>query len=267
MRNAFVSELVRLSTRRAAWWVLLACLAVTAVVSWGLAVIAINVEAEAGGVGAADAAVLLVSRGSVAAVVAGVLGAAWVGSEFRHGTLATTVLVQPRRRVVVAAKLAALSCWAVLLAVLSASTALLVGRLVLSADVGTRLPVADVALLLGAHAGFVVGCAVLGAGAAFLLRSQVAAVGAMIAYPLVLEPALRGAAGVAGPGGLGEIAAVLPWAAGSAVQEHATGTVSTLLSQGGPAPLLGGAVFLAVVLAAAGAATVLFQRSDLTRPV
>jgi hypothetical protein len=114
-----------------------------------------------------------------------------VTTEFRYGTIRPTMLFEPRRRIVLAAKLAASALVGVLFAVVcvavsfGAGLALLAGR-----DVDVVLTTGSVlALVFGTLAASAF-TAMLGAALGALIRNQVAAIGALAAYIVAVEALL-----------------------------------------------------------------------------
>jgi ABC-type transport system involved in multi-copper enzyme maturation permease subunit len=178
------------------------------------------------------------------ATLAGVLA---VTSEFRYGTIRPTLLVEPRRRIVLAAKLAAAAIIGSGFAAICVVVAFATGLAILAVrDV-------DVALT-GAHTlTLVVGTMVAGALSAMLgvavgtlIRNQAGAIVALAAYAFLVDAALFAAAPSVGrylPGKSGDALAGLP--------------KDLLLSPG-----VGAAVLAAWTVAFVVAASVRNERSD-----
>lgn len=132
----------------------------------------------------------LVGAGYQAGVVlAPVLGVMCITTEYRQKVLTTTLLVTPRREIVLVAKILASVVWSLVLAVAGLALVAAMGIPLFVAEggaVGTLLrqvgPV--VPGLLGAYALL----AVFGMGIGTLLRNQVAAVIVTIALALLVEP-------------------------------------------------------------------------------
>jgi ABC-2 type transport system permease protein len=184
---------------------------------------------------------------SIAGLIAAFLGLLAVTGEFRFGTIRPTLVAEPRRRVVVAAKLAASAAGGVALAVLGLTLAFGVGWAVFA---GRGVDV----VLGGRHtATIALGTltatllwGVLGAGVGAIVRHQVGAIVTLIAWSFVLESILFSF--------VPSVGRFLPGEASSALVD---GTDAHLLSPG-----VGGAVFLAWVAAIAAAAVVRTERSD-----
>jgi ABC-type transport system involved in multi-copper enzyme maturation permease subunit len=170
-----------------------------------------------------------------------------VTSEFRYGTIHPTLLVEPRRRVVLAAKLIAGALTGILFAVVCVGVSFAAGLTILAVrDVSVALSTADtVTLLLGPVAASVLS-AVLGVAIGTLVRNQVGAIVALAAYSIAVDTTLFAAAPSFGrylPGKAGDALAGRP-------AEH-------LLT-----PAAGAAVLIAWSLVLVAAATVRNERSD-----
>ena len=170
-----------------------------------------------------------------------------VTTEFRYGTIRSTLLFEPRRRTVLAAKLAAAALSGVLFGVVcvaaafGAGLAILAGRNVDIALTGAHTLV----LILGTLAASVF-TAMLGVAVGALIRNQVGAIVALVAYSVAVETLLFATVPSVGrylPGQAGSGLAGLP-------DEH-------LLS-----PALGAAALLAWTVAFVAAATVRTEHSD-----
>jgi ABC-2 type transport system permease protein len=131
--------------------------------------------------GSATGAILL-------ALFVGVIG---VTSEFRYGTMRPTLFIEPRRRIVVGAKLAASALVGLvfgtvgLVIAFGAGGAVLVGR-----DVDFVVSGGHVAAIV---VGTIVGtalCAMIGVAVGALIRNQVGAIIVLAAYSLAVEAVL-----------------------------------------------------------------------------
>ena len=184
---------------------------------------------------------------SSAVLLATFAGQLVVTSEFRYGTIHPTMLVQPRRAVVLAAKLAAAALAGLVFAVVCEAVSLATGLIVLGVrDVDLALTTGDVlALIVG-----VIACAplsaMLGVAVGALIRNQTGAIVAVAAYALMVDAALFAAAPSLGR--------YLPGKAGDALAGR---PVDDLL-----APGVGAAVLALWVLAFVLAAVVRTERSD-----
>lgn len=123
-----------------------------------------------------------------AALVLGVLATA---GEARHGTMASTLLVAPRRRRLAAAKVASVASVAAVMAVGSVAITGLLGTLVLeSAGVATASVRGDVALTALAVVGIAVVYAAAGVGLGLAVRDQTAAIAGALVWVTVVENVL-----------------------------------------------------------------------------
>jgi hypothetical protein len=187
--------------------------------------------------GAAVSAVLF-------ATLAGLLA---VTSEFRYGTIHPTLLFEPRRRVVLAAKLAAAAMAGILFAVVCLGVSFGAGLAILAArdvDVALTGPHA-LTPAFGTVASSMLG-AMLGVAIGMLIRNQVGAIVTLVAYAFVVDAALFASVPSVGrylPGKAGDALAGLP-------DEHLV------------APGLGAAVLVAWTLALVTAASIRNDRSD-----
>jgi hypothetical protein len=135
------------------------------------------------------------SAGVTAVLFATLAGLVTVTSEFRYGTIRPTLLVQPRRRVVLGAKLAAAALAGVLFAVACVVVAFAAGRAILAArSADVALAGGDVApLTLGTAAAAVMG-GLIGVAVGALIRNQVGAIVAVAAYAFAVDAVLFAAA-------------------------------------------------------------------------
>jgi ABC-2 type transport system permease protein len=175
-----------------------------------------------------------------------VLGIRAVTDEFRHGTITPSLLVAPRRRRFVGAKVIALASAGLLIAAV-AGAVLIVTALSVAAINGT-------ALNLGAgdwplFAGMLLSGAfwpVIGVGVGLIVRSQVAAIVGGLVWLMAIEQMVQGR--------LGRFGGLLPGDAG----------LGLFLSPNGRFVLAGALVLAAYALAAAGAGALVLSRRDVT---
>lgn len=190
---------------------------------------------------------LLGSAATNAVFFAAFVGVLVVTGEFRYGTIRPTLLFEPRRRVVLAAKLAAAALAGVLYAIVCVVVSFTAGLAVLAArDV-------DVALT-GKHAltlvlGTVLASAfiaMLGVTIGALIRNQVGAIGALAAYIIAFESILF---------------ATVP-AVGRYLPGESASAVAGLPSEDLLSPLAGAAVLAAWTMLFGALAAVRTDRSD-----
>jgi ABC-2 type transport system permease protein len=244
MIDQFRSELLKLRTTRT----MLMLLGVAA----GLTLLGVLIEgvspsiAELGQENTQRTMFSAAGSGSVfLATLAGLLA---VTTEFRYGTIRTTLLVEPRRRVVLGAKLGAAALAGVLIGVICVSVAFGAGLAVLGArNVDVALTGAHTATLIaGPIAGAGLG-ALLGVAVGTSIRNQVGAIVALAAYAIAVDAVLFSA--------IPSIGRYLPGKAGDALTGLPTAHLLT--------PAAGAAVLAAWALAFIAAATVRNDRSDI----
>lgn len=196
--RAIASEFVKvLSTK--AWWLLgLILVAYVGLTAAGLAFFLSDLGAELGGMGAGDldpvvtANLVYSSVTAVGLVIPLLFGALLATSEYRHRTLTPTVLAQPRRGIVLAAK-------GVVAAVVGALYGVfgLVGSVGLGAPVllavgeETALGEPDVVAVLLRTLLATALWSLLGLGLGALLTSQIAAIVIVLVFTQFVEPILR----------------------------------------------------------------------------
>ncbi|QGQ19886.1 ABC transporter permease subunit [Cellulomonas sp. JZ18] len=268
MGAALRTEYRKLVTTRL-WWVLLLVMVVymaflSAVMAWAVSQGAGTGPAVPGGPGGAEGGLdpsgvvrtvytIAVTFGYAFPLVVGTLA---VTTEFRHRTVTPTFLLEPRRDVVLVAKLVVGAAAGVLFGVVGTAASAGTGALVLGLlgeptgldDAGTWGTLALSALALAVWA-------VVGVALGTVLTNQVAAVVVILAFTQFLEPVLRVVLGLTSWGQ--DVARYLPGAAGEAISG------GSFYSEAAGVPLLpawqGLLVLLgyAVVLAALGRLTTL----------
>jgi ABC-type transport system involved in multi-copper enzyme maturation permease subunit len=135
----------------------------------------------------------LLSVGQVATVFAALVGIMLVTAEFRHGTIRPTLLYEPRRPVLVGAKLGAGLAMGVAFGVVAIGLAVGIARIVLaSRDIqwevsGTTL----VHVTVGSVASAAV-WALWGVAIGAIVRNQVGAIVGLLAYAFVVESIVFG---------------------------------------------------------------------------
>ncbi len=242
MSGQLRSEMLKLLTTRTVALLLVAAaaLAVFGACVEGLARASAELARE-------DAQRTMLSGGTVGVFFATLTGLLAVTGEFRYGTIRPTLLFEPRRRVVLAAKIAAAALTGAAFGAVCAALSFATGLALLSAR-GAELALTGphaLALALGPLVAAALS-AVLGVAIGALIRNQAGAIVALAAYAFLVDAALFGAA----PG----VGRYLPGKAGDAIAGRAD---ESLL-----APAVGVAVLLAWTLAFVVAATVRTDRSD-----
>jgi ABC-2 type transport system permease protein len=131
------------------------------------------------------------AAGSSAVLFAAFAGLIMVTNEFRYGTIRPTSLLEPRRRVVLAAKLVAAALVGITFGVICVAVSFAAGFAVLTArNVDEVLTSTHtLVLVLGPIACCALG-AMLGAAVGALIRNQVGAIGAILAYALIVDAVL-----------------------------------------------------------------------------
>jgi ABC-type transport system involved in multi-copper enzyme maturation permease subunit len=217
----------------------------------GLTALGVGVEgvsSQLAELASADQQRTLLGAGSSGAVLfATFAGLISVTSEFRYGTIRPTLLAQPRRRVVLAAKLAAAALLGTVFAAVCLALSLGAGLAILAARGLDVEPTAgDLLALAAGTAAAAVLSALLGVAIGTLVRNQVGAIVAVVAYAFLVDATLFAAAPGAGR--------YLPGKAGDALAGQ---PVEHLL-----APGAGAAVLAAWTVAFVAAAAVRSDRSD-----
>jgi ABC-2 type transport system permease protein len=247
------AELLKLRTVRLPLWLLVTTLLLVAL---SVTATLLTAGAEGSPIRADDPELLAraVSGASAGNVLLAVLGILVLTQEFRFGTATSSFLTTPRRSRVVVAKLVAVVVAGALFAVVSVLVALGLGLALASVrglDVALDRSVLEV---LAACLLVLVLYGPIGVGVGALVRNQVAAVVATLAWMFVVEQLLVAL--------LPEVGRWTPGGATASVLQ--LGDVATL-GRGDLLPVWGGALLLvayAVALSAAGAVTAL--RRDLT---
>lgn len=250
-------------TSTALWWVLaLGMAAYLAFVGAAMAFsLTVAPEGQAPPLGGIDAALTVYGvLNAVGYVFPLVVGTLLVTTEVRHKTLTQTLLAEPRRGVVLGAKLVLAAGIGLLYGVAGVVGLVAAGAPVLSA-VGDGAFLGDPqvvrALLLGV---LVTGLwAVLGTGFGAVVPHQVAAVVAILAFTQFVEPIARLALGAVD--GLSVVSAYLPGAAADAV------VGASLVSQMGDVDLLPAWAGALVLLGYAAALTLAGRLTTFARDV
>jgi ABC-2 type transport system permease protein len=133
----------------------------------------------------------VLANGSIASAFAAVLGVLSLTTEFRHGTIRSTFLVEPRRARVLAAKLVAITAFSLVLGVVGIGLSYAIGKICLDArGIPWLLSGSDIALLLGGAVAATVlwGAFALAIGA--IVRNQVGAIVGLLIWSLLVESIL-----------------------------------------------------------------------------
>jgi ABC-2 type transport system permease protein len=137
-----------------------------------------------------DDVLSLLSTIGVAGLLAMVLGVVAAAGEYRHGTIASTLLVTPQRLRAVTAAVVACALGGLAIGVaISAVTALIALPWLSAKDVDMPSTGAIVEVFVGG-ALFAALAAALGAALGALLRNQVAAVVSLLAFIFILDPTI-----------------------------------------------------------------------------
>ncbi|WP_084038251.1 ABC transporter permease [Demequina sp. NBRC 110053] len=257
MSAVIISEIRKVSSTRL-WWILLLCMAVGVAFMTGTFAFTLAFADQLGGADAQAAPAdplatartiygLPVSFGYVFPVI---LGALMVTSEFRHRTIDTTLLLEPSRLKVIAAKTLAVVPFAVVYAVTAMVVGVGVGAglLALAGD-PTMLDATGVQRSIAMGALALVVWAIVGVGFGCAITNQVIVIVALLCWTQLVEPILRVAFAFVEP--LQGVAKFLPGAAGDAMVGGsfytATGGGDLLAPWAGMAVLLGYAVVAALI--------------------
>ena len=248
MSDLLASELLKLRTTRTSWWV--------ALLSLGLVALTVIGQLAGGEVSSESDLRSVLSNSLVAGLMMIVLGVVGSAGEYRHGTITSTFLVTPSRRRVLIAKALAYGALGLLVALIASVLALAITVPWLS---GRGDSLSSLGLGTAEIAGIVAGCAaytsiaaMLGVGVGALLRSQVAAVVAVLGFLFVLDPVLAALIDGYGRFGLSGLAVAL----GGGTGEDAGFSVLS--------PLLAALVFGAYAAIAVAAASLITERRDVS---
>ena len=243
MRNQLHSELLKLSTTRTVSLIGLAAAALTL-----LGVLVTGISPTLQELALESNQRTMLGAGSVSGFFATLAGLMIVTAEFRYGTIRPTLLFEPRRRLVLAAKVAGGALIGVALGVVCLALSFAVGFTILEArGVSIALSTGDLlALAFGSIAASAIG-GVTGVAVGGLVRSQVGAIVAVVLYAFLVDAILFAA--------VPSVGRFLP---GKAADALAGRGVDHLL-----APGAGAAVLLGWTLAFLAAASVRTDHSDI----
>lgn len=179
------SELLKICTTRTVALFLLVVVALTL-----LGVLVEGISADLGKLATEDAQRTLIGDygASTAVLLSTFAGLLLVTSEFRYGTIRPTFLLEPRRRVVLAAKLIVAALTGISLAVVCVALSFGAGLAVLTArDVDVSLTGTHVVVLVFGPVAASALTAMLGVTIGALIRNQVGAIIAVVVYTLAIE--------------------------------------------------------------------------------
>lgn len=204
MIRAIRAEAIKLLTVRL-WWVLalilagyVAFVAVTLAFAFGAAADSLQGPPGVGGpVGGADLSALVYSSATaVGYVIPLILGTLSSTGEVRYQTLTPTFLAQPKRGIVLLAKLKVNGVAGAVFGVIGAAAAVGAGAAVLSATgLETRLDAPETWWLAARMVLAMALWAMVGVGLGALISNQIAAIIVVLAFTQFVEPVLRLVAG------------------------------------------------------------------------
>jgi len=185
MKRQVAAELLKIRTARMWLWLLIGAAAFTVLTALLSGLLAGQQDTPA--IDTAEAQRNLFGSASAGYIFTLVLGILGMTGEYRHMTVSSTFLVQPRRGVVVAAKLAAYALVGLGYAAVCAVLTLALAYPILALRDTSVHPTVDVPLIiLGAAAGTAL-YAVLGVAVGALIRNQIAAVVGALGWVLIVE--------------------------------------------------------------------------------
>lgn len=248
MTSLISAELLKLRTTRALWVAAAVVLTITVVLPFFYLMAVESGDAPA--MAPSVLTELLRAPAQLAGGAALLVGLLASAGEFRHGTMLTTRLTEPRPTRIFAAKLVALAGVGLLLGVVVEIVAGVVGAVVLGVNevavepwaYGAPRVAITVPVLLALHA-------MLGVAIGALLRSTAAAVGATLVWVFVVEgiiPVVSRSPGI------------VHWLPGGTVHD----ILATQATAGQPGPVSAGALLLGYVVAFVAAAAVLDRSRD-----
>ena len=191
MTDLIRAELLKVRTTRG-WWYYLGVI----VLLTGIAVAGDTGSAEDERRPLLEFQLSLVDAAGISALIAIILGITIVTSEFRHGTITPTVLIEPRRELVAAAKAVATTILSLAFALLGLAVVAAVGiPWLLALDVELQLGESDMAVRAAQMLLLVVLWGLLGVAIGVLVQSQVAALVGTLVWIFLVETLLLGVFG------------------------------------------------------------------------
>lgn len=248
MSATITSEIRKLRSTRL-WWILLLCMILAVGLMTAMIGFALAFAGDMSGQGAGPAGdpieiaqmiyTLPISFGYVFPVI---LGALAVTAEFRHRTVDTTLLLEPSRVRLIAAKFVAVMPFAFIYAIAAIGTGLVIGAGALAlAGEPTGLDVPEVWQTLGMGVLAMTAWGLVGVGFGSAITNQIVVIIVLLGWTQLVEPLLRVAFGLVEP--LQGVGKFLPGAAGEAMAGasfySAAGSSALLSPWAGFAVLLG----------------------------
>jgi ABC-type transport system involved in multi-copper enzyme maturation permease subunit len=246
------------------WWVLLICMVVYT--AFGAAIMAAMIDAMEGiaaGMITAPSSVYTVAA-AMAYVFPTIIGTMSVTGEYRHQTITPTFLAEPRRAIVLGAKMIGSAPMGLAFGVVGGLTSLGVGGgllALLGEDTHFDDPLSYRNLALGAVALML--WTMIGVGLGALLRNQVAAIVVLLVFNQLVEPLARAALMATDHA---DIAKFFPGAAGEALAGSGGGFfgIGGEVGLGEMPPWAGGLVMVAYAVIFALVGYAVTTRRDVT---
>ncbi|MFK4084981.1 ABC transporter permease [Kribbella sp. NPDC020789] len=265
MNHLIRGELTRLLAIRLHRWGLLTALACGGGLTGLLSIVGPeNATPPMPGIGTADGAGIVVGITGVLLFAPALLGTIAITGEYRHRTIATTFLAEPRRGRVLAAKLIVYCAFGLAYGVIaSLASAAALGTAALLRGIRLTIPAGDLAELLIQLAVAAAAYMILGVAIGALARHQLVAIGIVIGYFYFLEYVLLIIPGV------NTVYPFLPGGATASLTSFTflTGSIAEQTSSSGPSLLSAPAaavVLFGYAALAAAIATIAPLRRDLT---
>lgn len=189
MRRSVRYELARLTGGPSTGVLAVAAVLLSVLLSWAFGALVDDVVGLGPSPSGREVLAATLAQSPVTGICVGAIGVLSLGQEYRHATLHTTLLVQPRRRTAFAAKAVVVAIVAGVVAVVSGTGSVLAVARVTSADVAFGVLVAIGAV----HLVTIVGWALVGLAAVALTGRQAFGLGLLLVWPLLVEPSLRAA--------------------------------------------------------------------------
>jgi len=182
MTGLVASELLKLRTTRTFWGLVGACL-VLVILATALTLAFSSFHTE-------DDVRSLLSTAAISGLFLLILGVVFSAGEFRHGTIAWTLLVTPSRFRALSAKVLALAGAGLAIGTVVAVVTAAIALPWLDAKAAPSLSTGEVSRLLVGGVVYTGLAGAFSAGVGYLLRNQVAAVVVLLCLVFVVDPAL-----------------------------------------------------------------------------